>query len=488
MNKKYIWWIVAALIVVGTFFWFGRSKSKSNTELIVTVTQGDFEVLVTVTGELLAKNFVEIRGPDMRSGVFRLNEIRIQDLVTEGTQVNEGDIVAELDRSAARTALLDMEERIDQSRNRVETSMLDTTVQLKGLRDNLLNLQIAIEEAEIQVDQGIFEPPATQRQYANNLDKAKRALEQAKAQYVLREQQMRVNIRDAEIRLEREIRQHELMQEIFAGFTIRAPQAGMVIYRRERNNQKRRTGSTINAFDNVVATLPDLTEMLSRTYVNEIDISKVKVDQIVRIGVDAFPDKKFTGTVRQVADIGEQLANTDAKVFEVTIEVNESDPVMRPSMTTSNAIVISTLTNVNFVSIDAIYTQDSIPYVYKTNNTKQVVVLGDANDNEIIVEQGLSPGDKVYVSTPENSADWKMVGEELIPVIKQRALERLKEQEERERRAAEESRRPRRGAGGTGFNPNQQSQGGPGGPGGGPQGPGGQQGGGQRQGGGGGGR
>ena len=328
--------------------------------------------------------------------------------------------------------------------------MLDTAVQLKGLRDQLLNLTLAVEEAEIRVEQSIFEPPATQRQAVIDLDKAVRALEQAEANYELRIQQTRVNMIDAELQLGRQMRQYQQMREILDGFTIRAPQDGMVIYRRERTGQKRRTGSSINAFDNVIATLPDLSVMISRTYVNEIDISKVKPDQEVRIGVDAFPDKRYTGTVVSVAEIGEQLANTDAKLFEVVIEVNESDPIMRPSMTTSNTIVINTMTDVTFVSIDAIYTQDSLPYVYTTNRTKQIVVLGDANDNEIIIEHGLSPGDRVYVSTPEGSANWRMVGEELIPVIRQRELERRLEREEAARRAAEEARRPRRGTNGFG--------------------------------------
>jgi multidrug resistance efflux pump len=509
--KKYIWWIVAAIVVVGVIFWFGRNKKKGDTELIVKVAKGDFQVLVAVTGELLAKNFEEIRGPDLRSGVFRTTEFRIQDLVDEGTLVDSGDIVAELDRSNARNSLLDMDEQIDVSENRVETSRLDTTVQLKGLRDNLKNLELAVEEAQMVLEESTYEPPATIRKAEINLDKAKRALEQSKAQYSLREQQYKVSMLSAEIQLERQKRQRELMQEIYNGFTIRAPKKGMVIYRRERNGQKRRVGSSINAFDNIVATLPDLSVMLSKAYVNEIDISKVKRDQEVRIGIDAFPDKKYTGTVISVADIGEQLANTDAKVFEVMIEVNESDPIMRPSMTTSNAIVINTLKDVTFVSIDAIYSQDSIPFVYMTNHTKQVVVLGEANDNEIIVEQGLSPGDRVYVSTPENSATWKMVGEELIPVIKQRELEKKQEQEERDRRAAEqERRRPRRqglnpydgsGGGGQGGDPRQGGQQRPGQQGGGQQGGGqrggdgggqfqggGQQGGGQFQGGGGGGQ
>ena len=444
MMKKYIWWIVAAIVVfAGVYFGFLRKKSKSGTQLIVNVVQGDFEVLVTVTGELQAKNFENISGPDMRSGVFRITELRIQDMVAEGTIVDSGDFVAELDRSSARNAMLDIVDQIDVAMNRVETMALDTTVQLKGLRDQLLNMTLSVEEAKIRVEQSIFEPPATQRQAQIDADKAERALEQAQAQYGLREQVMRVNMMDATIRLERLERQYHTMQEILSGFTIRAPRNGMVIYRRDRSGQKRRAGSTFGAFDNVVATLPDLSVMISRTYVNEIDISKVRVGQEVRIGVDAFPDKRYTGEVVMVADIGEQLANTDAKVFEVIIEVNESDPIMRPSMTTSNAIEISTMTGVTFVSIDAIYSEDSIPYVYTTSNTRQVVVLGEANENEIIVEHGLSPGDRVYVSTPENSANWKMVGEELIPIIKQRALDKRREQEEQERRIAE-NRNPRR--------------------------------------------
>jgi HlyD family secretion protein len=35
--------------------------------------------------------------------------------------------------------------------------------------------------------------------------------------------------------------------------------------------------------------------MISKTYVNEIDVSKVKAGQRVRLTVDAFPDKTYTG-------------------------------------------------------------------------------------------------------------------------------------------------------------------------------------------------
>ena len=65
--------------------------------------------------------------------------------------------------------------------------------------------------------------------------------------------------------------------------------------------------------------------MISRTYINEVDINYVSEDQEVDIGLDAFPDKNLTGTVVEVANIGEQRPNTDAKVSQILIEIHEAD-------------------------------------------------------------------------------------------------------------------------------------------------------------------
>ena len=42
-----------------------------------------------------------------------------------------------------------------------------------------------------------------------------------------------------------------------------------------------------------------------------------------------------------VANVGEQRPNSDAKVFEVRVEIDGTDPTLRPSMTTSNKIIAS---------------------------------------------------------------------------------------------------------------------------------------------------
>jgi len=438
--KKYIWWILVIVVVAGSIYWFGRGKTKAGTELFVIAERGDFEIVVTVTGELQAKNAENIFGPNLQTHVFRWGEYRIQDIVPEGTMVEKGDYVAEIDRSTARNAMIDIEDRIERQEVQLKTVQLDTSIQLRGLRDDLLNRKFTLEEIRIKLEQSIFEPPATIRQIEIELDRAERALEQQHRLYALRSQHCMNWMYDTERTLSTLKRNHEQMSEILAQFTVRAPNRGMVIYRRERSGQKRRAGSSITPNDNIVAMLPDLSVMISRTYVNEIDISKIKVGQQVRIGIDAFPEKRYTGVITTVANIGEQLANADAKVFEVTIEVNETDNTMRPSMTTSNSIMINMFTDVVYVPIEAVFSQDSISFVYTKNNTKQVVLLGESNDNEIIIEQGLAAGDKVFVSIPEGADTWRWAGEELIPLIKERALERKRAQEEFERQMEEQRR------------------------------------------------
>src|SRR5690606_36765145 len=117
-------------------------------------------------------------------------------------------------------------------------------------------------------------------------------------------------------------------------FTIKAPGEGMVIYVKEWNGKKKTAGSQINPWDPTVATLPDLSKMEAITYVNEIDVRKVAVGHPVSITLDADPTKRLTGKVTAVANVGEQRPNTDAKVFEVRVAVEQADTTLRPGMTT----------------------------------------------------------------------------------------------------------------------------------------------------------
>jgi multidrug resistance efflux pump len=359
--------------------------------------------------------------------------VKIQDLIPEGTVVDSGQWVATLDRSEADNSLKDILDNLEQKESEYMRTKLDTTMSLRELRDQLINLGFAMEEAEITLEQSKFEPPATIRQVEIELEKATRAYAQAEKNYGLKVQQAKAEMREAELNMARDRRSKDEMEAVMLKFDIHAPASGMVIYKKDWNGQKRTAGSEINTWDLAVATLPDLSTMISMTYVNEIDISKLNEGQKVEIGVDAFPEKKFTGEVTEVANIGQQLPNTDAKVFEVKIELNERDTILRPSMTTSNQVITQVLDSVLFIPLESVHANDSLTFVYTRSGQKQVVVLGESNENHIVVEMGLEQGDKLYLSMPENVDNFKYAGLELMEEIERRKAEeeqrRLEQQE-----------------------------------------------------------
>ncbi|HQV01292.1 MAG TPA: RND transporter, partial [Bacteroidia bacterium] len=126
----------------------------------------------------------------------------------------------------------------------------------------------------------------------------------------------------------------------------------------------------------------------------------------VEVSLDAFPEKKLTGTVTEVANVGEQVAKYDSKVFEVIVQITMKDTTLRPAMTTSNKIVLGKIKNVLSVPLESIHTTDSISYVYVKGSlgiNKQQVRTGVSNENNIVILSGITAGDQVFLNIPASA-------------------------------------------------------------------------------------
>ncbi len=443
MKKRTLLAIIVPSVLIAALVLYSVLSGKDKEIVLETEVQyGQFNIAVMITGELQAIRETEIKAPSsLRSRNLRIHRVKIQDLIPEGTVVDSGDWVATLDRSEADNSLKDILDNLEKQESEYMRTKLDTTMQLRQLRDDLINLNFAMEEAEITLEQSQFEPPATIRQAEISLEKASRAYDQASQNYGLKVKQAQAEMREAEINLARDRRSKNEMEAVLKEFDIMAPASGMVIYKKDWNGQKRTAGSEINTWDLAVATLPDLSAMISMTYVNEIDISKLNEGQEVKIGVDAFPEKRFTGEVIEVANIGQQLPNTDAKVFEVRIALNERDTILRPSMTTSNEVITNILDSVLFVPLEAVHANDSLTFVYTRGGKKQIVVLGESNENNIVVEMGLNKGDRLYLSIPSDTESMAYTGLELIEEIEKRKAEEQRKREEAQERMKQQQQK-----------------------------------------------
>lgn len=420
--------VLALLAAAGWYLRGGKAESQL-TDLTTAVKRGPFEIYAVATGELKAKNSVKISGPQgMRSaGIYQTN---ITDLVTEGTVVEEGGYVATLDRTELQTKLRDAQTQIDLIDTQLEQAKIDTAIELRGLRDELVNSKFAREERTLEVAQSKYEPQMVIRQAEIELERSDRDFGQLQTKYELTQERAVAKIAEIQAKLKQQTDKLKQLNALSGDFTVNAPAAGMVIYARSWNG-KITAGSQVSTWNPIVAELPDLSEMLSKTYVNEVDISRVQPGQDVRISVDAFPDKSYEGTVVSVANIGESLKGYDAKVFEVNVALLATDSILRPAMTTGNEILTYTYPEALYIPLEALH-RDSIPFVYKSEPSgvyKQEIVVGDLNDDAAVVALGLQEADEVLLTVPENYESLRL--ERLTPDARKTALDEVKKLKEK---------------------------------------------------------
>ena len=402
MKRNRLFIIGGAAVIIILIFAFSGSSSDSTPEVIVDAEQGEFVVDIMTSGALEAKNSVPIKGPNgLRN--YRIWNVTIQDIIDEGTVVKKGQYVARLDPSELTGKLKDAQLEVDQQTSQYTQTKLDTALAMRQSRDELINLEYAVREKQLTLDQSQFEPPATIQKAEIELEKAKRAFNQAKENYSIKQQQNVAKMQQVNAELTKATNELDGLRSLSKEFMILAPEDGMLIYKKSWDGKPVKAGSQIGAWDPVVATLPDLSQMMSKTYVNEVDIRKVKPGQSVEIGFDAFPDKSLKGRVTKVANVGEQRPNSDAKVFEVIIEVFGTDPLLKPGMTTSNKIITKTVEDAVFVPLESLHSQDdSITYVFKKDGgsmIKQEVMIGDANAEYVHILLGIELGDRIALST-----------------------------------------------------------------------------------------
>jgi len=409
-NRWFIIGFALLLIVVPGAFVMARDTTGDDTALVARVKKGEFKVLVKTSGELRAKKFVQITGP-MNMQQANVYNVKIQTIVPEGTVVKEGDVVADLDRSPVATRLNEVTLALQKAEAVYEQAMLDSTLNLSKAREEIRTMELGLEEKKLAKEQAIYEAPTVKRQAEIDYEKAQRALEQAKKDYVTKQSQAEAKMREVGADFQRQKNLQKIVQDIIASFTVRAPAAGMVIYQKEWNGKKKGVGSQINPWEPTVATLPDLSVMESQTYVNEIDIRKVAPGQTVRLSLDSDPSKTYTGRVTEVANVGEQRPNTDSKVFEVKVLLTQTDTTLRPGMTTSNEIETYSIKDALYIPLEAVSADSGVTVVYKRDGSgvvKQEIETGTMSDDEVVVRRGLDEGDKVLLAVPPGAEQMKI--------------------------------------------------------------------------------
>ena len=426
------------LILSATAYAVFFRDTKINNDILVEVKKNDFEVNILTTGELRSKSMTRISAPTklQQLGIY---QIKIADMVPEGTLVKEGAFVVSLDNSDVLTKIKDQQLNIDKKNAEIKQASLDTMMELRTLRDEIVNLGFDLEQKVLEKEQSRYEAPAEIKRVQLEYEKAQRTLRQKKDNYKTKQIQTQTKMQILGSDLQQLTNYMEGLTGILSQLTINAPKSGMLVYDKNWNGQKKAVGTLVELWNPTLATLPDLTQMEALTYVNEVDIQKVKVGQAVDIGLDAAADKKLKGIVKSVANIGEEKPNSDAKVFEVLIDVLTKDPILKPAMTVSCKIATEKYKDALQVPLETIYNDANGSFIFKRMDgglIKQYVKVYTVNESNALITNGLKEGDRVYHSLPSDTTGLKMIKPDSTAEIKPKQLisidtteaKRLKEQ------------------------------------------------------------
>ena len=365
-------------------------------------------------------------------------ELKVEFAKTDLAKFVEGDW-PQMKRDA-ETAILTAKEKLSIDEDSLKWSMelakegFETEKKVESDKYTALQSKVKLEQAQENLRLlEKYDHPKLLRQYEANLDEAKAELERVKTQAASKQSQAEAELKSAENRKDLQEKKLAEYQEQIAAAKLHAPEDGMVVYPfvsfRSMSQSMIEEGASVRPRQEIIK-LPDVSQMKVTIKVHESHVNQVVPGMGAYVVLDSLPDQRFKAHVQKVnlmPDQGSRFSNPNLKVYSTEILIDDSLPDVKPGLSARAEIVITNLTDVIKVPIQAVTTlkNKQVCYVRKGKEDAPVPVeVGLYNSKFIQIASGLEPGDLVLLSPPvdagEVGLDKDLVtdGEDLPPTQK----------------------------------------------------------------------
>lgn len=147
-------------------------------------------------------------------------------------------------------------------------------------------------------------------------------------------------------------------KERLAWTTITAPMSGIVINLQIEEGEIVTSGRSAFSQSPPIMEIVDLLQMVVTTFINEVDMEKLAIKQKAEIKLRAYPDRVYTGEVREISPSGRSRDNII--YFEVVVAVLGSPEELRPGMTADVDIVVIEHRDALLLPIEAVKIERSM--------------------------------------------------------------------------------------------------------------------------------
>jgi HlyD family secretion protein len=364
--------IISVLVVLGLGIGVYASTVLSKKGLVTVqtgnVARGDLDSVVTASGEIKPKNYINI-GANAQG---ELKEI----LVKEGDRVRKGQLLARIEN-------VQPEADVEAQRATLASAEADSAAseaQVKASDENIRTMATQIEKDKADLERMKADFDRSDALYKEKL--------LAKQDYDLRKftyEAQLATIKQSEQRLVQARAQREQSAAGLASAQKRIAQNKAVLVRfndlLEKHNAFApingvitnlpvRTGEIVvpgvqNSAASTIMTIADMSLITAEVKVDETDIVNVKLDQVADVTIDAIPNKTFKGHVTEIGNTAilrstglaasqSAVSSQEAKDFKVVVALDNPPDEIRPGLSCTAKITTATRKNVLTIPIQAL--------------------------------------------------------------------------------------------------------------------------------------
>lgn len=367
MKRFRIWpvatFVLVAAIIVGGVLFVKNSRAqgdKLDPNLIAKVARGDLEIAVTELGKIVPREQVGVKSK-VAGQVQKL-------LVDEGHQVKAGQLLIVLDPIDYQRNVVRAQQDVQKAAAAVEFAEITLGRRQKGLSDR------GVAQADVDFAE-------------NDLKTKKILLAQAKESLAIAEDQLRFS-------------------------RVTAPIEGTITQRTIRVGETVVPGSMATLDGTALMTISDLSTLIAKAELNQIDVARVRLGQKVQLTLDALPGKSYTAVVTKIAPASILPKGKDVEVFPIEATLDAASAEIKPGMTADVKVQVETKKGVLKLPIEAVVKEKGKSYVNKvvdegkkSRTDKVEVQVGARSDREQEILSGIAEGERVLIRPPSADAN-----------------------------------------------------------------------------------
>ncbi|MEE2738139.1 MAG: HlyD family efflux transporter periplasmic adaptor subunit [Planctomycetota bacterium] len=448
--------IVLAVIVIGGFILFGTNivSGEDEQENILTydVTKGPLVVTVTEDGNLESASNKELKS-QVKGGSSILF------IVEDGTRVEAGELLVELDSSGIESQLDQQKivvEKARASKIQAETDWEVAKISIKEYLEGIFkkdmqlcdgNITIAKENLSSAENSLEYTQRMMRKGYATQLQLESQAfaVERAKLDLAAAETDKEILVKFSKVKTltdleaKRDAAEAKMLSEQVTfkaeGDTLTdlegqmdfckivAPQSGMVVYANQRSRWGQQgaqieEGASVRERQSIIK-LPDLTQMQVKVTVHESKVESLRRGMRANLKIQ---DRELQGTVVRIATQPEPggFMSANIKEYATIVKIDGTPEDLKPGMTAAVEILVAKKDDVLTIPVQCIVETGKKFYCWVQTEGNEVekreVILGPSNDKVIEVKDGLNEGDQVLLNpraTQDDARDTVVIEEDV---------------------------------------------------------------------------